>query len=584
MAEDSSAFDLLLEHLKNTRGFDFTGYKRPTLERRVAKRMEAVGVEGHAEYLDYLEVHPAEFSFLFNTILINVTGFFRDGAAWDYLASETVPRLLDAVGDGEPIRVWCAGCASGEEAYTVAMLLAEAIGEDAYRERVKIYGTDIDEEALNQARHASYPAQAVESVPAALIERYFERFQLSFTFRKDLRRTVIFGRNDLVQDAPISRIDLLVCRNTLMYFNAETQSRILNRFHFALSDRGFLYLGRSEMLVTQRNLFRAVNLRRRVFTKVARPTLRERFLTTIHGDDGATADAGGVLRDEAWDAGSVATLLVDATGALAGANQEARALFGLRSGDLGRPLRDFDIASQPLELGSHIDVAQAERRSVALGGLTLPGDGGPRDIEVRVTPVYSGDETLGTVVAYHDVTAVGRLKRELQTSRHELETAYEELQATVEELETTNEELQSTNEELETINEELRGRSGELDVVNAFLESILTSIGVAVVVLDSQLVVQIWNTHAGDLWGLHSEETEGRNVLGLELGLPVERLKAPLLSVIRGEQSRVEIVLDAVNGTGRSISCRVVSVPLSLDGSGISGAVLLMEDLGEAVA
>jgi two-component system CheB/CheR fusion protein len=102
MAEDGSAFDLLLEHLKNTRGFDFTGYKRATLERRVAKRMEAVGAEGHAEYLDYLEVHPAEFSFLFNTILINVTGFFRDGAAWDYLASETVPRLLDAVGDGEP--------------------------------------------------------------------------------------------------------------------------------------------------------------------------------------------------------------------------------------------------------------------------------------------------------------------------------------------------------------------------------------------------------------------------------------------------------------------------------------------------
>ena len=136
------------------------------------------------------------------------------------------------------MRVWSAGCASGQEAYTVAMVLAELLGVDAYRERVKIYATDIDEDALGQARLAIYTAKEIESVPAELRERYFERADQRFAFRKDLRRTVIFGRNNLVQDAPISRLDLLICRNTLMYFNAETQGRILRHFHFALDAGG----------------------------------------------------------------------------------------------------------------------------------------------------------------------------------------------------------------------------------------------------------------------------------------------------------------------------------------------------------
>jgi two-component system, chemotaxis family, CheB/CheR fusion protein len=252
MTSDGS-LDALLDYLKRTRGFDFTGYKRTTLERRIAKRMEEVRIDSHAAYLDYLEVHPDEHVFLFNTILINVTGFFRDPAAWELIGDAIVPRLLDAIGDSQPIRVWCAGCASGEETYTLAMVLAEALGEQQYLDRVKIYGTDVDEEALAEARHAIYTAKAVEAVPEALRERYFERHEQRYAFRKHLRRTVIFGRNDLVQDAPISRIDLLTCRNTLMYFNADTQDSIVNRFHFALNDWGYLYLGKSEMLIAHSN-------------------------------------------------------------------------------------------------------------------------------------------------------------------------------------------------------------------------------------------------------------------------------------------------------------------------------------------
>jgi len=167
---------VLLDHLKRARGFDFTGYKRASLERRVRRRMEDVGVEDFLDYVDHLEVHPDEFNFLFNTILINVTGFFRDPDAWEYLRDDVVPALLEANPDG-PIRVWCAGASSGEETYTTAMVLCEALGEDAYKARVKIYGTDVDEEALDAARQAVFTAKQVEAVPGELRERYFERLR-----------------------------------------------------------------------------------------------------------------------------------------------------------------------------------------------------------------------------------------------------------------------------------------------------------------------------------------------------------------------------------------------------------------------
>src|SRR5205823_6616564 len=196
--------------------------------------MQSLRMERYGDYLDYIEGHPEEFIQLFNTILINVTGFFRDTAAWEFLAAEVIPRLIAGKQPHEPMRVWSAGCASGEEAYTLAIVLAEALGLESFRQQVKIYATDVDQEALVQARQASYSARDLQPVSPELRSKYFEAVSNRFVFRPDLRRSVIFGRHDLVQDAPISRLDLIVCRNTLMYFNAETQSSILDRFYFAL--------------------------------------------------------------------------------------------------------------------------------------------------------------------------------------------------------------------------------------------------------------------------------------------------------------------------------------------------------------
>jgi two-component system, chemotaxis family, CheB/CheR fusion protein len=605
---DTAPFEMLLAYLKATRGFDFSGYKRTSLERRIRKRMEDVGVGEYSEYLDYLEVHRDEFPALFDTILVNVTGFFRDPPAWDYYTGEVIPQLLAAVGPTEPIRVWSAGCASGEETYTMAMVLAEALGTEGFLERVKIYATEVDDDALNHARQGSYGAKDVEAIPTALLGRYFEQGERRFTFRKDLRRTIIFGRNDLTQDAPISRIDLLTCRNTLMYFNAETQARILNRFHFALNPWGYLFLGKSEMLITHSDLFRPVNLKRRVFAKVHKPTLRDRLLPLNQPgvDQGAAPIAE--IRDGAFEASPDAHVVVDADGLVVMANARARARFELAPTDVGRPLKDLELSYRPADLRTNLELAFKERRLVSLTGVPAGKPGSDsRTLDVQITPLRSGDRLLGASIVYIDTTVQRRLEDELETAQRELGSAYDELQSAVEELETTNEELQSTNEELETtneelqsaneeletmneelqstneeletINDELRQRSVALNEVNDFLEAILSSMRVAVIVVDSQHRVRIWNGESAELWGVRADEARGQHLFGLDIGLPLDGVRGALRRVLTGADDRVELQLQALNRRGRTVDVGVTLLPFGVTADGVQGAIMLTAPL-----
>lgn len=351
--EMSETLEALLEYVRRTRGFDFTGYKHPSLMRRTRKRMQVVGIQDVGEYLDYMEVHPDEFTHLFNTILINVTAFFRDPQAWDFLAREAITRILGDRGASDPIRVWSAGCASGEEAYSLAMLLAEALGPEAFRQRVKIYATDVDTEALGQGRQGSYSEKDLEPVSAERRTQFFERVGDRYIFRPELRRSVIFGRHDLVQDAPISRQDLILCRNTLIYFNAETQGRVLARFHFALNDNGFLFLGRAETLLTHASLFMPLDLRHRVFSSVPRALSRERVAVLNPGGShspGEPLSRQLRLRHAALETAPVGRIMLDRQGSLVVANERARALLGLTTNDLGRSFRDIEAAFRLADL------------------------------------------------------------------------------------------------------------------------------------------------------------------------------------------------------------------------------------------
>lgn len=278
--EPGGDLEELLVFIRDSRGFDFTGYKRSTLARRIRKRMADARIGDYADYQDRLEADAEEFRALFNTILINVTSFTRDAEAWAYLQREVLPELIAARGPDEDIRVWSAGCSSGQEPYSLAILFAEVLGVEECARRVKIYGTDVDEEALREARSGLYSAKALEPLAPELRAKYFEANGSQFAFRADLRRRVIFGRHDITRDAPISRLDLLVCRNTLMYFNSEAQSRIVDRFHFALREGGHLFLGKAEMLLSDGERFEVANMRQRIFLRRpgnrSRPTIRRR--------------------------------------------------------------------------------------------------------------------------------------------------------------------------------------------------------------------------------------------------------------------------------------------------------------------
>ncbi|MBV6622232.1 MAG: PAS domain-containing protein [Rivularia sp. (in: Bacteria)] len=609
---ESPELESLLEYIKRNRGFDFSGYKRTSLSRRVRKRMQLVNVDNYSEYLDYLEVHPDEFVELFNTILINVTTFFREPAAWEYIVSEIIPQIINNRQFNKPIRVWSAGCASGEETYSLAILLAEALGMEEYSRSVKVFATDVDMDALNYARYANYTSKEVNNISPELLDKYFERTNNRYSVQKELRRGVIFGRHDLVQDAPISRIDLIVCRNTLMYFNSETQSKILDRFHFALNNGGYLFLGKAEMLFSRNHLFSLLDLHHRVFTKVPSQNFRQMLMGMGFSHKQQMLPQAvdrNRVHEAIFEIDPVAQIVVDINSTVLLVNSQARKMFNINPKDIGRPLQDLEISYRPVELRSRLDQVYNNRRNISLKDIEWSNSERETyflDIEVMPLINNSTNELLGAKIIFSNVTRFKQLQQDLVNTNQELETAYEELQSTneelettneelqstVEELETTNEELQSTNEELETMNEELQSSndelqtmneemhqsSDELNRVNSFLESILTSLRSGVVVVNRELHILIWNYKAEDMWGLRFDEVFSQHFMSLDIGLPIEQLRQPLRAVLSGETENYELTLNARNRLGRTIKCEIILNPLNNSTSNMQGVILLMEE------
>ena len=246
-----TALSQLLALLKQHCQVDFSGYKIGTLARRIRRRVVATGHQDTHEYLHWIETHPEELELLSRDILISVTSFFRDADAFSALRDQ-IRTICDTRQNDEEIRVWVAGCASGEEAYSIAMLFAETLGERVISQPVQIFATDIDEEALNIARRGLYPGAALAPLSAERLQKFFRPVHKHFEVSKRLRDMIVFARHNLVDDPPFLRLDLITCRNVLIYFDNSLQNRVLQRFHFALRDPGFLFLGRSESVATLR--------------------------------------------------------------------------------------------------------------------------------------------------------------------------------------------------------------------------------------------------------------------------------------------------------------------------------------------
>jgi two-component system CheB/CheR fusion protein len=487
------------------------------------------------------------------------------------------------------------------------MLWAEKLGNDAFLRRVKIYATDIDDDAITKARYASYSAKEIDPVPDALRKRYFQKTGDRYTFRTDVRRAIIVGRHDLIRDAPISNLDLLVCRNTLIYFNVETQARVLGRFHFALNGRGFLFLGKGELLLTHTNLFHAIGLKHRIFSKADHADLHGRLLATAGDPETAGRLAKGLqLEEQAFSASPVAQIVVANEGTLILANELSRSMFGVEARDVGRLFKELELSYRPLELRGLMEKAIGERSTAGVSvERTLPG-GETQYLDVQVKPLTSSDgEPLGVSITFDDRTKSRHVEADLQRASQELETAYKELQSTNEELQTTNEELQSTVEELETANEELqstnekhetmneelqstnselqtmnvqlRSRTEELNRANTLLETILGSLGAGAIAVDRNLNILIWNRRAEDMWGLRADEAIGQTFVSLDIGLPITQLLDPLRACIAGGSNSRTVALDAMDRRGRRMRCRVTFAPL-MTGREINGAIMLMED------
>ena len=614
----------LLDKLSATHNFDFREYKEPSLARRIRSRMSQVRMDSFDAYSHYLDQHAEEYVTLFNTILINVTGFFRDPEAWKILAADLIPRIVQAAGDSRSIRIWSAGCSSGEEPYSIAMLLAEYLGDRAADYVVKVYATDVDEDALAAARHAVYRLEHLKGVPDALVDKYFAPDGQLYRVRRDLRRWCIFGSHNLTQAPPLSHIDLLVCRNVLIYFTSELQERILSRFHYAVREDGFLFLGRSESLLARSRLFRPVHLKWRLFERT--PSVARQVAAVLPDRDDARAHAGssthetgargeqptGLRSQRTLEALPSAVMVIDTTDTILAWNPAAEALFDVPvASAVACKFRDLDVSYRVEGLRARIEEVKTRHSPTRMENVVFARrNGEPMHADIWIQPLFEAYRLLGILVFAMEASEHARLKEqmsrvaeqhataieELQSTNEELETTNEELQSTNEELETTNEELQSTNEELETtveelqaantelaaLNAELEGRTGERNRLDTFHRSLLNSLNYGIVVLDRDAQVTAWNQTAERLLALRGEHAVGRQFFALPIGQVGQQTRTPFNAVLRsGDAVEVTNVTFTMAG-GASQPGTMRLQPLRSASGEIVGAVVTLRPLSEA--
>jgi two-component system CheB/CheR fusion protein len=593
-------FETLQAYVAQSRHLNLQDFAAAELEQAILERLSELGAATCSEYIDRLQVDPQEYARLLDRILLPKSVIQNDSELFDLLTTTVFPTLENR--PIENMRIWCVGCGTGEEAYSLAIALAERFGLVAVQQKVKIFATDDDDAALNIARPATYSAGSLEGLSSDLLSKYFTAGTGNFTFKNDLRRSVIFGRHELTNDAPISRMDLIICRGKLPFLNPDQQKKALARIKFALQSSAFLIVGKGEEIVDEPQLSK---LRSRIYSKV-QTNLVERD-ESAYAHPAEQVDETVRLQEGSFESGRVAQLIIDATGVMVGANRKARSTFGIAVQDLGRLVQDLEISYRPLELRSLIQQAIASRHSLIQPSTPRHlHNGRVQYFDVHVHPLCDDQhEIIGVTLQFDDVTEYQNLHEELTSLNQQLQTANEELQSTHEELETTNEELQSTNEELETINEELQSSNEELETMNdelqctntqletgntqqrelttrinrsnIFLESILASIRSGVIVVDEQFKVMIWNERSADMWGLRADEVKGQSLFSLDIGLPINDFQSQLRQFPNGQDGYLEFETDAINRRGRSIKCKLRATPMVAQSR--KGTVLLIEQV-----
>ncbi len=514
LAAPLNAMTGIIDLLRHIGGIDFGDYKPGTVNRRIQRRMTVRQVLSLDAYFELLQQDRAELQTLRRELLIPVTSFFRDDEAYEALARQVVEPIVSASETGQPIRIWCAGVATGEEAYSIAMTFLEAFDQSGRWPTLKIFATDVEQVNVETAASGTYPESIAAEVAPEQLERFFTKRGNQFVVKNELRQCIVFARHNLLVDPPFTKMDLVVCRNTLIYFRTQAQERVLRRLQFAIAPKGYLFLGSSESLGELQADFQTVDARHKIWQVQRRGSLPLDFTRGSgagHGYSGLTparpaalspARAPGRRGSTAVDQGFAALLsafapppaiLVNASHELVHSYGDVKRFLIVREGqaslDVNRMLPDalVPVASALLFKSAREDtrvVSDVVRLAPENSGTATDQTSVRRSVRLAAWPVGEVDDQRLTLLTFEEVVNVDRSEAEptvdvnsetserLEVVEHELAATRESLQATIEELETSNEELQATNEEMMSSNEELQSSNEELQSVNEELNTV----------------------------------------------------------------------------------------------------------------
>ena len=621
-ASTSNTYADICAVIRTHTNIDFTNYRSSTILRRLSRRMNLLHLANLESYLALLGRDPGEIERLVRELLIGVTSFFRDTSVWERLG-ETVDKLVQSKDGSDSVRVWVPGCASGEEAYTIAVLFAEAMRKLNKRVKVQIFASDLDAEALMVGRRGIYPSSAAEQVDPKLLRRYFTPLASEFSVKQPIREMIVFSRHNLVQDPPFSRIDLISCRNLFIYFAPDLQRRILERFHYALNPAGTLLLGKSEAIAEPSELFELVDRSHKLFkaTVTAASPFRPSAFTPLKHS--AASPAGKLLknpRSREDRANEVVAKIFGPPAVIVNSEDKPVHISGAVKPYLTVPTgsSEFDVFSlieEDLRAELRALLLRCRREEVVVRSRVHTGEhqGDRWQYRIVIHP-HNDDETDEklSIVAFMTVralleeaeesveeieqqdqvrelehellamrehlhTMVNELEtsnEELQSLNEELQSSNEELQSANEELETSNEELQSTNEELTTVNEEIVVKSDALNEANSFQSSILESISNAVIVTDQKLRVQRYNAAAQKIFKL-DEHSVGESLALIKTRFRMPDLRPLVEEVIRDGQPRNKAIRSRQNDRYFDLGVQ----PCMNDQRLIIGAVLVLNDV-----
>jgi len=626
------ALTTIFNLLRTRTGHDFREYKERTFQRRVQRRMQVVQTTKLEDYADRLQREPDEVGALFRDLLIGVTDFFRDAAAYQALETLVIPKLFEDKGADDEVRVWVAGCSTGEEAYSIAILLREHLERSLSPPKVQVFATDIDEIAMGVARAARYPASVVKEVSHERLRRYFVDEAGTYRVVKELRDMCILSAHSVIRDPPFSRLDLISCRNVLIYLKPGLQAQIIPLFHYALRPSGYLFLGSSENVSRHSELFTSLDRKNRIFRRrdlVARPLLPlQQFLPQVRREAaGSEENQTGLLPRSDTLRRAANTIIehfaptfviVDETGQTlyfsSGTGKYLQPAAGLPNRDIVAMAR----AGLRADLRTALHRAKEAGQRVVRDRVHVQINGGIQMVSLAVEPIIEGKEIAYGVVfadrgptSAQDETArrkrpegqdttvqlieneLQETKERLQSTIEELETANEEfrssneellsvneeLQSANEELETSKEELQSVNEELQTVNNELSSKIEESDRANSDLNNLFQSTQIATIFLDRNLLVRSFTPTITKIFNLIPSD-HGRPLMDIVSRVGYLDIADDMRAVL-GDGSIIERSVSLAGGKGHYLA-RIH--PYRDNSARIDGVALTFVDVTNLVA